>query len=107
MSALSTDSSIQASYGPWGLKGGWVLRFQTPQSICLFIPSRASAKTDNKESSQKMEVKDGSLRIAFQAPQIIGWVSEILPQLPRGGNVNTGGLTAPPNMAFRVWRAMA
>ena len=22
MSALSTDSSIQASYGPWGLKGG-------------------------------------------------------------------------------------
>lgn len=47
-----------------------------------------------------MEVKDGSLRIAFQAPQIIGWVSEILPQLPRGGTI--GGLTAPPNTAFRV-----
>lgn len=47
-----------------------------------------------------MEVKDGSLQIAFQAPQVIGWVSEILPQLPRG--VTLGGLTAPPNMAFRA-----
>jgi hypothetical protein len=82
MKALSTDSSIHASYGPWGLKCG------------------ASAKTNNQESAQKLEVKDGSLRIAFQAPQIIGWVSEILPQLPRGANM--GGLAAPPNMAFRV-----
>ena len=49
-----------------------------------------------------MEVKDGSLRIAFQAPQIIGWVSEILPQLPRGNAVTMGGLTAPPTIAFRV-----
>ena len=47
-----------------------------------------------------MEVKDGSLRIAFQAPQIIGWVSEILPELPRGAS--SGGLTAPPNTAFRI-----
>ena len=82
MKALSTDSSIQASYGPWGLKCG------------------ASAKTNSQESAQNMEVKDGSLRICFQAPQIIGWVSEILPELPRGGEL--GGLTAPPNKAFRA-----
>lgn len=82
MQSLSTDSSIQASYGPWGLTGG------------------VSAKTNSQESAQKLEVKDGSLRIAFQAPQIIGWVSEILPQLPRSANM--GGLVAPPNTAFRV-----
>ncbi|GIJ92596.1 hypothetical protein Asppvi_001874 [Aspergillus pseudoviridinutans] len=84
-SSLSTDSSIQASYGPWGLKTG------------------ASVKTDNKESSQKMTVNGGTLRIEFQAPQIIGWVSEILPQLPRGADAyRMGGLNAPPNMAFRA-----
>ncbi|KAI1340032.1 hypothetical protein F5Y15DRAFT_415460 [Xylariaceae sp. FL0016] len=82
MKSLSTDSSIEASYGPWGLKGG------------------ASAKTDNKESNQNMEMKDGALRISFQAPQIIGWVSEILPELPRSKNI--GGLCSPPNTAFRV-----
>jgi hypothetical protein len=59
-----------------------------------------SLKTENKESSQKMEVKDGALRIAFQAPQIIGWVSEILPQLPR--TATAGGLTGTPNKGFRA-----
>ena len=49
-----------------------------------------------------MEVKDGGLRISFQAPQVIGWVSEILPRLPRGSNVTMGGLNAPPSEAFRV-----
>ncbi|KAJ5725158.1 uncharacterized protein N7483_006515 [Penicillium malachiteum] len=82
MSSLATDSSIQASYGPWGLKTG------------------ATLKTDNKQSSQKMSVNGGTLRIEFQAPQIIGWVSEILPQLPRNKD-GLGGLNAPPNMAFR------
>jgi hypothetical protein len=31
-----------------------------------------------------MQVKDGALQISFQTPQIIGWVGEILPELPRG-----------------------
>ncbi|RSL69668.1 hypothetical protein CEP54_002196 [Fusarium duplospermum] len=83
MSNLSTDSSIKASYGPWGLSGG------------------ASLKTDNKESSMKMEVRGGALRISFQAPQIIGWVSEILPQLPRQTG-KIGGLSGPPNRLFRL-----
>jgi hypothetical protein len=82
MKSLSTDSSIQASYGPWGLKTG------------------ASLKTDSKESAQNMEVKDGSLVIKFQAPQVIGWVSEIIPQLPRKPD-SYGGLTAPPDRMFR------
>ncbi|RMJ15732.1 hypothetical protein CDV36_004567 [Fusarium kuroshium] len=83
MSHLSTDSSIKANYGPWGLSGG------------------ASLKTDNKESSMKMEVRGGALRISFQAPQIIGWVSEILPQLPRQKG-KIGGLSGPPNRLFRL-----
>ncbi|RSM04006.1 hypothetical protein CDV31_010196 [Fusarium ambrosium] len=83
MSHLSTDSSIKANYGPWGLSGG------------------ASLKTDNKESSMKMEVRGGALRISFQAPQIIGWVSEILPQLPRQKG-KIGGLSGPPNKLFRL-----
>ncbi|KAJ4314284.1 hypothetical protein N0V84_008987 [Fusarium piperis] len=83
MSHLSTDSSIKANYGPWGLSGG------------------ASLKTDSKESSMKMEVRGGALRISFQAPQIIGWVSEILPQLPRQKG-RIGGLSGPPNRLFRL-----
>ncbi|XTI95279.1 hypothetical protein V2W45_1445333 [Cenococcum geophilum] len=54
MSALSTNSSLSVSYGPWAVKGG------------------AHLKTDSKNSNQRMEAKNGSLRIAFQAPQIIG-----------------------------------
>lgn len=47
MSHLSTDSSIKANYGPWGLSGG------------------ASLKMDSKDSSMKMEVRGGALRISF------------------------------------------
>ncbi|KAI8670069.1 hypothetical protein NCS56_00810800 [Fusarium sp. Ph1] len=83
MSHLSTDSSIKANSGPWGLSGG------------------ASLKTDSKDSSMKMEVRGGALRISFQAPQIIGWVSEILPQLPRQKG-RIGGLSGPPNKLFRL-----
>ncbi|RTE77465.1 hypothetical protein BHE90_008072 [Fusarium euwallaceae] len=83
MSHLSTDSSIKANYGPWGLSRG------------------ASLKTDNKDSSMKMEVRGGALRISFQAPQIIGWVSEILPQLPRQKG-KIGDLSGPPNRLFRL-----
>ncbi|MCJ1404411.1 hypothetical protein MMC11_007636 [Xylographa trunciseda] len=64
------------------------------------LKTGGSLKTESKESSQKLEVKDGALRIAFQAPQIVGWVSEILPQLPR--NLDAGGLTGTPNKAFRI-----
>lgn len=81
MKSLATDSSIQASYGPWGLKCG------------------ASATTSSEESSQIMSVQDGSLRISFQAPQIIAWVSEILPQLPRG--TDPSDMPAHPNVVIR------
>ncbi|KAJ4257791.1 hypothetical protein NW757_003417 [Fusarium falciforme] len=83
MSHLSTDSSIKANYGPWGLGGG------------------ASLKTDSKDSSMKMEVRGGALRISFQTPQVIGWVSEILPQLPQQKG-RIGGLSGPPNKLFRL-----
>jgi hypothetical protein len=62
----------------------------------------ASLKTDTKDSAQNMEVKDGALKISFQAPQIIGWVSEVLPQLPRKSDGTVGGFTGAPNKTFRV-----
>jgi hypothetical protein len=62
----------------------------------------ACLKTESKESAQNMEVKDGALKISFQAPHIIGWVSEILPQLPRKSDGTVSGLTGAPNKTFRV-----
>jgi hypothetical protein len=49
-----------------------------------------------------MEVKDGALQMSFQAPQVIGWVSEILPELPRGDIPKFGGLNGAPMMGFRA-----
>ena len=50
-----------------------------------------------------MSAQNGSLRIEFQALHIIGWVSEIVPQLSRGVDTDKlGGLNAPPNMAFQA-----
>lgn len=49
-----------------------------------------------------MEVKDGVLKIGFQAPQIIGWDSEILPDLPRGDIPKFGGLNGAPMMESRA-----
>jgi hypothetical protein len=71
--------------------------------ICLdanFLPYRV--KTDDKSASQHMEVKDGALNISFQAPQIIGWVSEVLPELPRGDKPKEGGLNGAPVRGFRA-----
>ncbi|KAK0664521.1 hypothetical protein QBC41DRAFT_233719 [Cercophora samala] len=81
-SQLSTESSFNMNLGPWGVRGS------------------AHLKTDSKNANQRMETKNGSLRISFQAPQIIGWVSEILPELPRKTTI--GGLLGVPNQAFRV-----
>ena len=49
-----------------------------------------------------MEVKDGALQISFQAPRIIGWVSEILPELLRGDIPRFGGLNGSPMMGVRA-----
>jgi hypothetical protein len=49
-------------------------------------------KTNDKSSGQHMEVKDGALQLSFHAPQIIGWISDVLPELPRGDIPRSSGL---------------
>jgi hypothetical protein len=61
----------------------------------------ASLKTSNETSKESIEMKNGKIKISFQAPQIIGWVSEILPQLPRDEMNGMGGLCGGPTAAFR------
>ncbi|RGP77961.1 hypothetical protein FLONG3_3918 [Fusarium longipes] len=86
LNTLQTDSSVEATFGCWGIGGG----------------AGAKVKTDDKSASQHMEVKDGALNISFQAPQIIGWVSEVLPELPRGDNPKVGGLNGAPVRGYRA-----
>ncbi|KAH7166681.1 hypothetical protein DER46DRAFT_600727 [Fusarium sp. MPI-SDFR-AT-0072] len=86
LNVLQTDSSVEASFGCWGFGGG----------------AGAKVKTDDKSASQHMEVKNGALNISFQAPQIIGWVSEVLPELPRGDKPKEGGLNGAPVRGFRA-----
>ncbi|KAF7555599.1 hypothetical protein G7Z17_g2055 [Cylindrodendrum hubeiense] len=86
LSVLQTDSSVEASFGCWGIGGG----------------AGAKVKTNDQSASQHMEVKDGALQISFQAPQIIGWVSEVLPELPRGDIPKSGGLSGAPVMGYRA-----
>ncbi|KAK7397531.1 hypothetical protein QQX98_013101 [Neonectria punicea] len=66
------------------------------------LDAGAKVKTNDKSASQHMEVKDGALQMSFQAPQIIGWVSEVLPELPRGGVHKSGGLNGAPVMGYRA-----
>ncbi|KAF4946128.1 hypothetical protein FGADI_11406 [Fusarium gaditjirri] len=86
LNVLQTDSSVEASFGCWSFSGG----------------AGAKVKTDDKSASQHMEVKNGALNISFQAPQIIGWVSEVLPELPRGDKPKEGGLNGAPVRGFRA-----
>ncbi|KAF5562253.1 alcohol dehydrogenase [Fusarium phyllophilum] len=70
------------------------------KEISDFMPSCTvsgySVKTDDKSASQHTEVKDGALNISCQAPEIIGWVSEVLPELPWGHRPSVGGLNGAP-----------
>ncbi|PTB37465.1 hypothetical protein M441DRAFT_30603 [Trichoderma asperellum CBS 433.97] len=86
LKVLQTDSSLEASFGSWNISGG----------------AGAKIKTNDKSASQHMEVKDGALQISFQAPQIIGWVSEVLPELPRGDIPKAGGLHGAPVRGYRA-----
>ncbi|KAH7207315.1 hypothetical protein DER44DRAFT_746779 [Fusarium oxysporum] len=79
-------NSVEASFGCWGFGGG----------------AGTKAKTDDKSASQHMEVKNRALNISFQAPQIIGWVSEVLPELPRGDKPKEGGLNGAPVRGLRA-----
>ncbi|KAM0080638.1 hypothetical protein ACKRZS_007195 [Fusarium odoratissimum] len=86
LNVLQTDSSVEASFGYWGFGGG----------------AGAKVKADDKSASQHMEVKNGALNISLQAPQIIGLVSEVLPELPLGDKPKEGGLNGAPVRGFRA-----
>lgn len=105
LNVLQTDSSVQASFGCWGISAGAGAKYGLPSQnhyILTMANEQISVKTSDTSASQHMEVKDGALEISFQAPQIIGWVSEILPELPRGDIPKFGGLNGSPMMGFRA-----
>jgi hypothetical protein len=64
----SFDANLKVGYGPFSLS--------------------ASHKQDKSSSKTKMETTATGTRIKIEAPSIIGWVSTMLPKLPRekGGN---------------------
>ncbi|KAK6511799.1 hypothetical protein TWF481_000705 [Arthrobotrys musiformis] len=67
-----TDAQVKIGYGPFSLSGS-------------HSQDKSSAKT-------KMETTATGTRITLEAPAIIGWVSQLVPQLPRpkGSNFLVG-----------------
>ena len=64
----SFDANLKVGYGPFSLG--------------------ASHKQERGSAKTKMETTASGTRISLEAPAIIGWVSTLLPELPRrrGGN---------------------
>ncbi|KAH8145973.1 uncharacterized protein LAJ45_09895 [Morchella importuna] len=83
MKASASNTNMAVRYGPWGAKAS------------------ANLKTENSSSNSRMEATATGMKLSFQAPQIIGWVSEILPQLPRAKKTPEGGMTGGPIALFR------
>ncbi|RTE76712.1 hypothetical protein BHE90_008799 [Fusarium euwallaceae] len=65
----SFDANLKVGYGPFSLG--------------------ASHKQDSSSSKTKMETTATGTRISLEAPAIIGWVSTMLPPLPRSKGKNT------------------
>ncbi|OTA07299.1 hypothetical protein A9Z42_0081940 [Trichoderma parareesei] len=63
VSASSTSANLSVGYGPFALSG-----------------SHSSSKS---KSRTKMESTATGCKISVQAPQIVGWVQTLLPQLPK------------------------
>lgn len=68
------DAQVKVGYGPFSLS--------------------ASHSQDKSSAKTKMETTATGTRITLEAPAIIGWVSQLVPQLPRpkGGNALVGPL---------------
>lgn len=63
LESSSTEANVEVGYGPFSLS--------------------ASHKSSKSKSKTKAESTATGMRISLQAPQIISWVSELLPQLPK------------------------
>jgi hypothetical protein len=69
-----TDAQVKVGYGPFSLS--------------------ASHSQDKSSAKTKMETTATGTRITLEAPAIVGWVSQLVPQLPRekGHNFLAGPL---------------
>jgi hypothetical protein len=63
LEASSTQANISVGWGPFAVS--------------------ASHKQSSSRSKTRMESTAAGMKISLQAPQIIGWVQTLLPQLPR------------------------
>lgn len=63
LESSSTEANVEVGYGPFSLSA-----------------SHKSAKTKSKTRAESTAT---GMRISLQAPQIISWVSELLPKLPK------------------------
>ncbi|KAJ5623003.1 hypothetical protein N7490_011608 [Penicillium lividum] len=68
LESSSTEANLSVGYGPFAISGS-------------HKQSKSSAKT-------KAESTANGMRISLQAPQIIGWVQELLPELPKPRDAN-------------------
>jgi len=62
LESSSTEANISVGYGPFSLS--------------------ASHKQSKNKSKTRMESTATGMKISLQAPQIIGWVQTLLPELP-------------------------
>lgn len=64
--------------------------------------SSGNLKTESQSTNQRMETTATGMKLSFQSPQIIGWVCEILPELPRNKDpLAPGGLVGAPMKLFK------
>ncbi|EPE30037.1 hypothetical protein GLAREA_13085 [Glarea lozoyensis ATCC 20868] len=63
VSASATEANVSVGYGPFSVS--------------------ASHKSSKSKSKTKMESTATGCRISVQAPQIVGWVQTLMPQLPK------------------------
>lgn len=63
LESSSTEANVEVGYGPFALS--------------------ASHKSSKSKSKTRAEATATGMRISLQAPQIISWVSELLPKLPK------------------------
>lgn len=66
MSSQSNSGSVSVGYGPWSVN--------------------SSFHQSSSHQSFSMQATSTGCKLSFNAPQIIGWVSQILPALPRNPN---------------------
>lgn len=68
LESSSTEANLSVGYGPFAISG--------------------SHKQSQSRSKTKAESTANGMRISLQAPQIIGWVQELLPELPKPKDAN-------------------